>query len=383
MKKSSPMQSQIVIDGRPFDPAFLPEQLVHRESQLGELESYLSPLLREPPMGAKALIVGPRGSGKTTISRRLVNRYLLERPKATGFVVNCRVEGSEYNVAMRMLVQSRFADGFIRGVSKEEVLISFIESLSSVRDPVFVVLDDADSLLTRGKSYLVSSLLRSHEGFEAAASKLGILMTMRSVVFDSTFDVAVMPTVKLPPYSSSELRDILAARARVALRPGSFDEELLSMIADAACVTGDARYAIEVLARACRMAEASGTGKVLPEHVRRGLSILPSFPSPSEMSLLSDLQRDVLISVVNSLQGDDASFVTTGDLESSYRRYCEGMGKEPVAHTRLWETLESLEALGFIRKSVKSFGRRGRTSVVSLLAPASALGQMLRREITQ
>lgn len=376
------MPQQVVIDGRPFDPAFLPDQLVHRGSQLKELESYLSPLLKGPPVGARALIVGPRGGGKTTISRQLVNRYLSERPDAIGFVVNCRVEGSEYNVAMRMLIQSRLASGFIRGVSKEEILISFIESLSSAKDPILVVLDDADSLLVKGRSYLISSLLRSHEGFEGAASRLGLVMTMRSVVFDSSFDVAVLPTVRMTPYTASELKDILAARARVALSPGSYDDETLSMIADAARTTGDARYAIEVLARACRMAEATGLSKVLPEHVRRGLSILPNFPSPSEMSLLSDLQRDVLMSVVNCLQDSDASFVTTGDLESSYRRYCEELDKEPVAHTRLWETLESLETLGFIRKSVKSFGRRGRTSVVSLLAPASALGQMLRREVT-
>jgi cell division control protein 6 len=377
------MPQQVVIDGRPFDPAFLPGQLVHRESQLRELESYLSPLLKEPPLAAKALIVGPRGSGKTTISRRLVNRYLAENPEAMGFVVNCRIEGSEYNVAMRMLIQSRLASRFIRGVSKEEILISFIESLSEVKDPVLVVLDDADSLLVKGKSYLISSLLRSHEGFEAAASKLGLVMTMRSVVVDSSFDVTVLPTVRLTPYVASELRDILAARARVALSPGSYDDEILSMIADAARTTGDARYAIEVLARACRMAEATGLGRVLPEHVRRGLSILPNFPSQSEMSLLSDLQRDVLMAIINCLQGTDASFVTTGDLESSYRRYCEGLGKEPVAHTRLWETLESIESLGLIKKSVKSFGRRGRTSVVSLLAPASALHQMLTSEITR
>jgi Cdc6-like AAA superfamily ATPase len=131
------------------------------------------------------------------------------------------------------------------------------------------------------------------------------------------------------------------------------------------------------------MAEATGLGRVLPEHVRRGLSILPNFPSQSEMSLLSDLQRDVLMAIVNCLQGTDAPFVTTGDLESSYRRYCEGLSKEPVAHTRLWETLESIESLGLIKKSVKSFGRRGRTSVVSLLAPASALHQMLTSEITR
>ena len=81
------MPQQVVIDGRSFDPAFLPEQLVHRGSQLRELESYLSPLLKEPPLAARALIVGPRGSGKTTISRQLVNRYLAENPEAMGFVV--------------------------------------------------------------------------------------------------------------------------------------------------------------------------------------------------------------------------------------------------------------------------------------------------------
>jgi len=377
------MPSQIVLDGRPFDPAFLPEQLMHRESQLRELGSYLSSILRDPPMGAKSLIVGPRGSGKTTISRRLVNSYLSERPNAIGFVVNCRIEGSEYNVAMRMLIQSRLASGFIRGVSKEEVLISFVESLSGMRDPVLVVLDDADSLLVRGKSYLISSLLRSHEGFEAAASKLGLVLTMRSVTIDPSFDVTLLPTVRLSPYTSSELHDILETRAQIALSAGSYDDEVLSMIADSACATGDARYAIEVLARACRVAEAAETGKVLPEHVRRGLSILPNFPSASEMALLSELQRHVLISIVNCLQSNDAPFITMGDLESSYRRYSEELGREPVAHTRLWEILESLETLGFIRKSVKSFGRRGRTSVVSLIAPAMALGRMLKKEIVE
>jgi len=313
----------------------------------------------------------------------LTQWYRSNRPGGSGFVVNCRIEGSEYNILMRTLIMARLVEGFLRGISIEEALISFIDSLEKVKQPLLVVLDDADSLLMRKRTYLMYALLRIHERSVKAGNNLGVLMTMKripnQIAGESFPDMTFLQMVKLNGYSEEELANIVEERAQLSLRSGSYDRGLINLIAHSAMPSGDARYAIEILARAAIISDSEDSDRILPEHVRRVLSILPSFPSESDLISLGSAQRDVLASLAISFSESDEAYATMGKMEQDYRRYVEEKGREPVAHTRLWEALSGLERAGFIKRSVKSFGKRGRTTVAYLIPPATALRRMLEK----
>jgi cell division control protein 6 len=374
----------IILDKTPFDPTYLPKKLLHRNEQMNQLIRSFSTLLDTSPSGVKAILIGPSGSGKTSLSNMLTNWYRSAKPGGSGFVVNCRIEGSEYNVLMRTLIMARMAQGFLRGISIEEALISFIDSLEKVKQPLLVVLDNADALLMRERIYLMYALLRIHERSVKAGNNLGLLLTMRripnSIGTERLPDIAFLPTIKLSGYAEQELVDIIEDRAQMSLRPGSYDRSLISLIAHSAMPSGDARYAIEILARAATLSDSEGCDRVLTEDVRKALSILPSFPSESDLTSLGDTQRDVLASLSVSFSESNEAFAAMGKIEEDYRRYAEEKGKKPVSHTRLWEMLSDLEKTGFIKRSVKSFGKRGRTTVVFLIPPAVALRRMLEKD---
>lgn len=373
--------SLIVIDRSPFESTYLPKKLLHRENEMEHLKRLYRPLTEISPTAVRAVLIGPKGSGKTSLSRMLTQWFILNRPSASGFVINCRIEGSEYGVLMRAMIMARMTRRFIRGISIEEALMSFIESLEKAKEPVLMALDDVDSLLIRKHTYLLYALLRIHERSTSAANKLGILMTMKelpSYMLNDTFqDISLLPTLKLRAYTEEELSDIIEDRARLGLRQSSYDGNSIALIAHSAMPSGDARYAIEVLLRAATISESEGLDRILPDHVRKALSILPSFPSESDLLSLDETQRDVLTSVAISLCENDDIYVTMGKIEREYRRFVEEKGKEPISHTRLWEALLGLERAGFIKRSVKSFGKRGRTTVVYLIPPAMAIRRIL------
>ncbi len=374
----------IILDKKPFDPTYLPRKLLHRDNQMTQLIQSFSPMLDVSPSGVKAILLGPSGSGKTSLSNTLTQWYRSNSPNGCGFVINCRIEGSEYNVLMRILIMARLSQRFLRGISIEEALMSFIDSLEKAKQPLLVVLDNADSLLMRERDYLMYALLRIHERSVKAGNNLGLLLTMRKIPMpigsEQVPDIAFLPTIRLSGYSEEALVDIVEDRAQLSLKAESYDRALIALIAHSAMPSGDARYAIEILARAATISNSEGREKILPEDVRKVLSILPSFPSESDLMSLGDTQKDVLASLAISFTESNDAYASMGKIEEDYRRHVEERGREPIAHTRLWEILSDLERVGFVKRSVKSFGKRGRTTVVYLIPPAAALRRMLERD---
>ncbi len=374
----------IIVDRTPFDPAYLPKRPFHRDEQLKQLLRSFSPILDAQPSGVRTILVGPTGSGKTLLSNMLAQWYHSKKGDGLGFIVNCRIEGSEYNILMRTLIMARLAQGFLRGISIEEALIFLIDSLEKAKQPLLVVLDNADSLLIREHTYLLYAILRMHERSVKASNNLGVLLTMRripaSMGDERLPDMAFLPAIRLSGYSEEELANIIEDRAKMGLSPGSYDRSLMLLISRSAMPSGDARYAIEILARAAALSESDGCDRILPEAVRKALSILPSFPSESDLASLGETQRDILASLAISFSEGNEAYTTMGRFEDDYRRYMEERGKEPVSHTRLWEMLSDLEKIGFVKRSVKSFGKRGRTTILFLVPPAVALRRMLEKD---
>jgi cell division control protein 6 len=69
--------------------------------------------------------------------------------------------------------------------------------------------------------------------------------------------------VVFPPYTATELADILWDRARQALRPGAVDDGVVGLCAAlAAAEHGDARRALDLLRVAAEVAEREGCERV-------------------------------------------------------------------------------------------------------------------------
>ncbi|MFH7860332.1 MAG: hypothetical protein QXR03_04990, partial [Candidatus Aenigmatarchaeota archaeon] len=172
--------------------------------------------------------------------------------------------------------------------------------------------------------------------------------------------------IHLKEYSEEQLYGIIKYRAEEAFYENAISEETIEFIAEISSERGDARYAIELLWRAGKFAEAENSEKVMPEHVRKAsASIYPTIKKENLM-YLNIHEKIILMALARSLKKSGEVYVTSIELNEFYKMICEEYSIEPKAYTRFWEYLQKLEDLGFIRIKVSSKGIRGRKSYISL-----------------
>ncbi|MBS7628818.1 orc1/cdc6 family replication initiation protein, partial [Candidatus Bathyarchaeota archaeon] len=143
--------------------------------------------------------------------------------------------------------------------------------------------------------------------------------------------------IKLDPYSSSELVTILKDRVDLAFKEGSVNEDTLEIAADIASISGDARYAIELLWRAGKYADSEGSMEVKPEHVRKAAGALYSTLRNEHLTNLTINEKLLLLALARSLEESNVAYLSMGDLERTYMIVCEEYNYPPRSHTQIWK----------------------------------------------
>ena len=155
----------------------------------------------------------------------------------------------------------------------------------------------------------------------------------------------------------------------------------MSLIAELAqSEGGNARFAIELLWRAGKYADAEDLGIVTPECVRKAVSSIYAMARKSDLATLSLHEKLFLLGVARFFkENSDRAYASLTEVERAYAVACEEFDVQPHTHTQLWKYLQMLSALGIIKKSVSSAGQRGRTTLICLPGiPA----QELEKELT-
>ena len=282
--------------------------------------------------------------------------------------VDCRVDRSLlaiFDKALRSLGHTYPS----RGLSFEELLQALFEELRRDRVHMLVAFDEVDSLVESDPTSLYTiTRIREISPDVQVFSSLLISKTLDYVkmVDLSTLSSLQRNAISLDPYSAEQLYDILLSRSQLAFREGCIDDESLQMAAEIASMYGDARYAIDLIHRAGNKAEATASGKVMPEHVRLAKEGLPPEFRKEELVYLDKHQRVMLMAISGVLKKSDSAFATIGEVEKNYNALCESMGIAPNRHTQVWNDINELARKGIIDAQLSGKGFRGRTTMVGL-----------------
>ncbi|MDG6915364.1 MAG: AAA family ATPase [Nitrososphaerota archaeon] len=354
-------------------PEHVPASTPHRGVQMRALEAYFQGVAeRSQSVSQTVLLHGPVGSGKTMLTKKL--GVVLEKKAASygnrvKFLhVNCRIDRSLVailNKGLRALGHSYPT----RGLSFEELLQALLDELKRDRVHLLVAFDEADSLVESDPPSLYTiTRLREVASDEQVFSSLLISKTLDYVkmVDLSTLSSLSWNTVSLDPYSAEQLYDILLSRSQQAFCEGCVDDGALQMAAELASIYGDARYAIELIYRAGKLAEVAEADKVAPEHVRRAKSDLPPEFRKEELVYLDKHQRVMLKAISRVLKKSDSAFATIGEVEKNYNALCESLGLAPNHHTQVWNDVNELARKGIIEAQLSGKGFRGRTTMIGL-----------------
>lgn len=375
--------SRIIKDASKLSFDYVPEKLVHREKQMERLGMIFRPVL-ESGVSQTAFLIGSVGTGKTATSKRFcldIVREAQARGKPMDFVVvNCRQRNTETSVLLRLVTHfdERYPD---RGFSSAEILRSLRKHLEKRGVHLIVVLDEADVLIKKGASDLIYQLSRFDEEKVTGKASISLILISQKYVLDM-LDTASLSTfrranaIQFDRYSSSELRDIVADRVRLAFYQDTVLEESIDLIADIASEWGDARFAIELLEKGGMLAEEEGSPKLTPEHVRAAKALTYSVVTESKIDALDTQKKLVLLAIARSMK--DQAYVTTGDVEKAYRLAAEEFGEKARGHTQFWAYLQDIANEGLIETRVSGDPSGGRTTYISLPdIPAKILREKL------
>ncbi len=330
-------------DPEVFEPAFVPEQVHHRDAQVRELAFLLRPALRGGSAGS-AVLRGPPGTGKTTTVRRIFAEVAETTKKLVPAYVNCQHDRTALAVYRSIFEQvvgyappSRHLDDIKRGIA------------ARLRDEdagLVVCLDDANYLIAAGTyNLLLYQILRLYEKWDVA--KPGVFAVTSDLALnlyaeaDERVRSVFHPTeVFFPPYAKAEVREILADRVRQGLYPGVASKALLDRIAAIAAGERDVRVGIDLVRLAVLRAEGEGRRRVTAGDVTAAARAVTAPVLRARIAGLSAGERALLCWIAErALSGADMA---------SGAVFEEGQDYLPVGRTRYHEHLRRLAEAGII-----------------------------------
>jgi len=392
---SSPEHSYFSVfkDETKLDINYVPPRLPHRNHQLNLLNQFFRFTVEKPgKMAQRVLITGKIGTGKTVLSQHFglnIVKEAQEKGINLHYVhVNCRECRGSLFMTLQQAILNFFPRFPGRGYSAEELLHMLMRALDEENAYLILVMDELEALIRTAGSDPIYSLTRVQESRLGAPQRLSLICILREPKHLDMLDSSTRSTlqrniIRLEEYSRQQLLDILSDRVELAFRGESVSEETLSFVAESAALEGgDARYAIELLWRAGKYADASEAPTVLPEHVREATASIYPTVRRDTISSLGLHEKLLLLGVARSFKQRGTAYLPMGEVEDAYAVVCEEYGEKRRGHTQLWKYVRELSVLGIIETDISGAGRRGKTTLISLpRVPASDLERELSRAL--
>ena len=376
-------------DEAKLDINYVPSRLPHREKEHRLMMEFFDFLLRFPErMAQRVIITGDVGTGKTALAQRFGADITLEANKRGAHFryvhVNCR----EYRGSLFLILQhvvAVFRPNFPkRGYSAEELLGTLMQCLDEENAFVILALDEFDSLIEREGSEAIYKLTRLQETRQGKPQRLSLIGILRVLSLLDHLDASARSTlqrnvISLEKYGQNQLIDVLTDRVSLAFEPSTVPEDTVSLIAELArSESGNARFAIELLWRAGKYADAEELDEVVAECVRKAVSSIIPTVRKSELASLGLHEKLFLLGAARVFKESEKAYASLVEVEKAYAVVCEEFDEQPNSHTQVWKYAQLLSALGILRTEVATANARGRQTRVSLPAiPAFELEREL------
>ena len=355
-----------------------------REKQVRKVASHLAPALsRTHPHSA--LIYGPTGSGKTVTLIHVLSSFQkvaarhgvrfkyvyvdLTHPK-TNF-------GALNEVAIALDGSTR---RYRKGIPIDYMQGCIIEGIGGYDGFLCLLIDEVDNIRPNPDDFLIflaKTLPRK------VPCQLILIMLTNRLDWERSLDPRILSCLRktdiiFEPYDAMDLLEILKLRVEKALDKNKVDDAALRKIAAyASKETGDARKAVELLAKAVRVAEES-SGRLTDTEVDLAEEWLEVDKTEELIRALASQQRLALLACYQGITGRSKR-IATGQAYQIYRRVCEADSVRTLTQRRFSDMISFLDLYGLVNARVVSKGRYGNTREISGSLPAEVVKRLLKR----
>jgi len=349
---------------------YVPENLLHRDSEVDHLYSTFQSLLhKEGQAPRNFLVLGDSGVGKFALSRFFGG--LIEERSSTGDSrvlyahIDCyECRGNPFFILLKAL--QRLKPEFRgRGYSYEELLYTLQKQLKNRKAELILCLDKAEFIYHKNKTYRLGGTFDSMAGIhtihivdrENVLEKLGFIE--RSLLRHNS--------ISLRNYSKPEQMSIIEYREALAFRKGGFTSESRELVEEATFAAGgDIGYGVDLMCVAGEIAEEKKERRVMLSHVEEAAMRTWKHVRNRELTLLNTHEKLFLIGVASCLEKKEGDSVAIGEAEKCYEELCKRLNLVRRKHNQILEYVEIFSLLGLMNREITSFGRGGRTSLVTM-----------------
>ena len=381
--------TQILLNNS-LNPEFLPPELPFRTNEMKTLAAnykfyfdskiIAKNLQLNQNLNTMLLILGGPGQGKTSLVKLTVKELVALSIKQHVNIIssyqNCWKHRSIVSV-MGSEIEDLGIDGVKKGLSLEEQVAQYLlPYLTDKESHLILILDEVNSLssdevngLFSFSDFLPTNIVNN------ANSMISLIFISRptewQLLVSPELNQRITETIVLFPYKIEEIRDILTYRASIALKQGSYDEELIQLISEITFTDQNIRLGLEILLRAAQAAENKGLKELEPDLIRQAKK--ETFPE-LRSEILDELKIHELLTLLGVARRLSNKSFTTLNIKDAYRFYKNAAiewHEEAKKESSFRSNLISLKNLGLINMQISPTGRgkrgvRARISITDI-----------------
>lgn len=355
-----------------FNPDYVPENYLHRESQMEALAICLRPALKGGnPINT--VVLGSPATGKTTAINKIFNIVEGNSDKLVCVYVNCQLHTTRFNIFSQIYNKIFGHMPPETGVPFSRIYGSIMKYLKDEGKSMVVALDDVSYLFhSKNANKIFYDILRAHEEFQGV--RTGIFAILSDIEFRHMLDknvnsVFIPQEIIFEPYTTQEMFDILKDRIKAGFYPDVISDDLLNEIAEHASSAGDLRMGIDLLRVSGNFAEADASKTIEKKHLMEALQNTDSANLKSTLKTLSNDEK-ILLKAITEFNNDD---LVAGDL---YKIFIK---KTSTSYASFDRALNKLEFLRLIDTKLTGKGVKGNSRIVILRFDTEEILQCLER----
>ncbi len=296
-----------------FNPDYVPENYLHRESQMEALAICLRPAL----MGGRPIntvVLGSPATGKTTAINKIFNIVEMKSDQLICVYVNCQLHTTRFNIFSQIYKKIFGHLPPETGVPFSRIYIEIMKYLQAQKKSLVVALDDVSYLFhSNNANKIFYDILRAYEEFNGV--RTGIFAILSDIEFRYMLDknvnsIFIPQEIIFEPYTTQQMFEILKDRINAGFYPNVISEDMLNQIVEYASSAGDLRIGIDLLRVSGNFAEADASRKIEEKHLTKALQNIGSISLKSTIKTLSNKEKTLLQTIIES----DPSDLTAGKL---------------------------------------------------------------------